>query len=352
MKIPPDFLEAKCLMSRRWLQKGPEGGVVKPGWMLNLSVAVKSASTNVHAVGVGRKLVLDRQTEELAIRFYVVHKMAMSLLPASARLPEKVHGLPTDVIESPPASITWPKKRTRHIRVAAAPSCSLDRRKQQRPVVGGISSGHFNITAGTIAYFCRSTRDGDNKSQIYALSNNHVFANINRAKRGDEIYQPGPSDGGTPADRFALLERFVKIELSSGKSNRVDAAIAALLPDINYLGEICAIGQVTGTASPGEGMEVCKHGRTTNYTEGQITDVAYDAVVGMNDTSAMFEDQIRIERAPSNATFAEGGDSGSLVLQKNTRKAIGLYFAGPQSGSYGVANPLKAVLEELEIELT
>lgn len=351
MKIPRDFLEAKNRISRRWLEKGLRGRVVEREWILSLSAAVEGAPSNVHAVGIGRKLVAGKRTADLAIRFYVAHKMAESLLPGRALLPEKVDGLPTDVIEAPPASLTWPRKPTRRIRLAAALACSIDRKKQQRPVVAGISSGHFNITAGTLACFCRSRRSGDGKSQIYALSNNHVFANINQANRGDDIYQPGPSDGGTSADRFALLERFVQIKLGGTASNRVDAAIAALLPETSYLSEICRIGRVAGTAHATEGMEVCKHGRTTNYTEGEITDTAYDALVGVNGASAKFENQIRIERSTSFSSFAEGGDSGSLVLQKSTRKAIGLYFAGPPSGSYGVANPIAAVLDELEIDL-
>ena len=53
-----------------------------------------------------------------------------------------------------------------------------------RPVPIGVSTGHFNITAGTIG--CRVT-DGIN---VYALSNNHVFANSNNAFLGDNILQP------------------------------------------------------------------------------------------------------------------------------------------------------------------
>jgi|GEM_PF-5809720 len=49
--------------------------------------------------------------------------------------------------------------------------------------------------------------------------------------------------------------------------------------------------------------------------------------------------------------FAISGDSGSLVVGKDTAHAVGLYFAGPQSGVYGVANDIGSVLSELEIAL-
>ncbi|MHC4440599.1 MAG: fibronectin type III domain-containing protein, partial [Planctomycetota bacterium] len=60
-----------------------------------------------------------------------------------------------------------------------------------RPVPIGVSTGHFAITAGTIG--CRLT-DGEN---IYALSNNHVYADENNGIPGlDNVLQPGPYDGG------------------------------------------------------------------------------------------------------------------------------------------------------------
>jgi hypothetical protein len=139
--------------------------------------------------------------------------------------------------------------------------------------------------------------------------------------------------------------------LGGMKSNRVDAAIAILLGEASYRREICTIGKVRGTASVKEGMKVCKHGRTTGYSEGTVTDIAYDALVGMDGGVAKFGDQIRIERSLPYTSFGEGGDSGSLVVARGSNKAIGLYFAGPDSGSYGVANPIADVLKELEIGL-
>jgi hypothetical protein len=102
-------------------------------------------------------------------------------------------------------------------------------------------------------------------------------------------------------------------------------------------------------------MLVRKHGRTTGYTEGEVTDDAYDALVGMdhNDPSvvALFEDQMRIERTPPYPEFGLGGDSGSLVVRRDGPAAVGLYFAGPQSGVYGIANHIQDVLNELEVQL-
>jgi hypothetical protein len=102
-------------------------------------------------------------------------------------------------------------------------------------------------------------------------------------------------------------------------------------------------------------MQVRKHGRTTGYTEGEVTDESYDALIGMDQSDpslvALFENQMRLERIGPYPAIGLGGDSGALVLSKDQAQAVGLYFAGPPSGLYGVANHVEDVLSELEIQL-
>jgi len=221
--------------------------------------------------------------------------------------------------------------------------------------MAGISAAHYEVTAGTISCFCRWTRAGDDPAKIYVLSNNHVLADVNKAHGGDDLYQPGPADGGKSDDHFAELFRFVDIQVDGSTPNRVDAAIGELLPNLKYNPRICTIGKISGIKKAKDGMKVCKHGRTTGYTEGVVTDVSYDALIGMDhlDASkvAFFEDQMRIEKVAPYSSFAEGGDSGSLVINQTTKRAVGLYFAGPPSGVYGVANHIEDVLKELEVKL-
>lgn len=344
MAISEDLMAAKQILSARLLSAGLEGDAVATVFTHSVSEAVASAGNNVHAVGVGKKIVDGKVTDTSAVLIYVTQKVDSSLLPKRARLPEEIDGIPTDVIESPPAFLT-----------PAVPVCTTKRQQRQRPVVAGISAAHKDVTAGTIAYFCRSVKAGDDLEKIHILSNNHVLADVNKAQIGDDIYQPGPLDGGlTAANKIAKLHRFVQIKLGGQAANRVDAAIGEILTGVSIRRRMCKIGKITGIGQAVEDMQVRKHGRTTGYTEGVVSVESYDALVGMDHNNpnivARFTNQMRIERIAPYPAFGLGGDSGSLVVNKETREAVGLYFAGPSSGSYGLANHIADVINELEIQ--
>ena len=93
-----------------------------------------------------------------------------------------------------------------------------------RPVPIGVSTGHGDVTAGTIG--ARVT-GGD---QIFALSNNHIFAANNGGERGDNLLQPGVVDGGRdPDDVIGTLHDYEPIHFCRAlicDLNRIDAAIA------------------------------------------------------------------------------------------------------------------------------
>ena len=74
-----------------------------------------------------------------------------------------------------------------------------------RPIPGGFSIGHPEITAGTLGAWV--SRGGE----LVALTNNHVAANSNDAELGDPVFQPGPFDGGGPADDALELLEFAQI---------------------------------------------------------------------------------------------------------------------------------------------
>lgn len=355
MPTSNDLVAAKSFLRNQLLQLGLGGSVVSRRATISVSSAVVSAGRNVHAVGIGKKISTGSETPEKCVRIYVVQKLPLSLLSPRDVIPATIDGVLTDVIEAEPAfALTTQKKTAAKVAATSTTNCSQQRRQRQRPIVGGISSGHRDITAGTLGCFCHSTNILDDTSTIFALSNNHVYANINSALIGDPLYQPGSADGGSLSDYFAKLHRFVPIKMGGTQANRVDAAIGSILPSVDHLAEICQIGAISGTIAAQEDMEVRKHGRTTGYTEGYIDDISYDALVGMdhNDSNvvALFENQLRIVSS-SSQPIGLGGDSGSAVVHRTQDKVVGLYFAGPDSGTYGIANRIEDVMNELEVTI-
>ncbi len=310
------------------------------------------ALPNVHAVGVGRKIVAGRPTDDLAIRIYVQRKLPLGVLTSSEGLPTTIAGRPTDVIESVPARVLPP---TEPVAMAAQQPCSVNRARFQNPIPAGVSVGHPSAT-GTLGFFVRSTDDALG-AQVFAVSNNHVFADVNSATIGDPLLQPGPADAGAvPTDVFARLARFHPIALGAAATNRIDAAIGAITSARAVDGSICGIGAPHGTADGEEEQVVCKHGRTTGYTEGIVADASYDAIVSMRHDDptivARFVGQLRIQTLAPHAAFGLGGDSGAAVLTRDApRRLVGLYFAGPPNGEYGVANPIAEVLRLLKVRL-
>lgn len=236
--------------------------------------------------------------------------------------------------------------------LAAARSSTPWHQKRQRPLLIGASIGHFKITAGTLGCFVRG---GDGKLAI--LSNNHVLANENDAKKGDAIIQPGDYDGGSPSkDTVAALARFVR--LSATKDNVIDAATALVKPGIEAdLSTLTGLGSLRGP-TPADldiGDPVHKVGRTTGLTHGKVTAIEVDNLVVEYDLGRVsFDNQIEIE-STTRSPFSKGGDSGSLIVTDDLRPAA-LLFAGSDHGGPGdrgrtFANPIKRVLKDLKIKI-
>ncbi len=212
-----------------------------------------------------------------------------------------------------------------------------------RPVPIGVSTGHPDITAGTIG--TRVTEGGN----VYALSNNHVYADENFANIGDDVIQPGSyDDGKLPADYLGALSDYKPIVFSTSAENDIDAAIAITTTDL------------LGNATPSDGygtpktdtissaslnMKVKKYGRTTGQTKGQVYAINATVDVGYTSGVARFINQIII----TPGSFSAGGDSGSLIVvdgkgrnKADDRRPVGLLFAG--SNVVTIANPIDAVL--------
>jgi hypothetical protein len=264
-----------------------------------------------------------------------------------AALPAMVAGVGVQVeVTGPITAIEWgePESASRDGAAAVNPKGSFP-----RPVPIGVSTGHPGVTAGTIG--ARVT-DGPN---VFALSNNHVFANGNNARPGDPTLQPGIVDGGRdPDDAVGTLHDFEPIRYCGQllcPENRIDGAIALTTTD-DQGRDTPEGGYGTPRSSTTEaslGMAVQKYGRTTGHTHGTITGINAVLDIAYRGGEARFVDQIII----ADGTFSTGGDSGSLVVTEGIllgdRRPVGLLFAG--SDTYTVANPIDLVLDRFGVTI-
>jgi hypothetical protein len=315
------------------------------------------AKPNVVGVGIARKHREGRRLDDVCVVALVRRKLPRAGLEAQAVVPAEVDGVPTDVVE------------------VGDLKAFVARTERWRPAPGGVSVGHYLITAGTLGAV---VRDRDSGARLI-LSNNHVLANGNNASSEDPILQPGTADGGREeSDTLALLERFAPIAYSLEPAtcglargvadlanllaqwmgskhrlqairadpsavNRVDAAVARPLDEAAVSDDILDIGRVVGTLAPTLGLRVRKSGRTTGLTSGEITVIEATVDVGYDDRLARFEGQILT------GPMSEPGDSGSLLVAADSLQAVGLLFAG--SAQTTIYNPIAEVLSALAVAI-
>ena len=113
---------------------------------------------------------------------------------------------------------------------------------------------------------------------------------------------------------------------------------------LNYIAQI---GNINGFSFSNE-TAVLKRGRTTSLTIGGYrADVNFTVQVNGYPTGVRtFRDQIRIL---SGNVFSQKGDSGSVIVETNSRDVVGLLFAATQDGKTTIANHISVVFHELNI---
>jgi hypothetical protein len=336
-----DLSAAKAVWSQRLFQAPRAEGARGP---VTAARALRAAvnpepEQNVVGVGVGEKISNGQHTGVMAVKFLVRLKYPEGQISEGHVLPKSIDGLPVDVEEvgtfrafaaAPHPALKMPNPRTK-IR-PAHPGCSV-----------GFQDPNNQFTmAGTFGALVK-----DQHGKTYILSNNHVLADENQLPRGAAIFQPGLLDHGNAAtDQIAKLTKFVPLDPNA--PNKVDCAIAELvnpgLADPNIL----FIGQPSAPAQAQIDMTVQKFGRTTSYSVGRISSIDTDVKVGYETGTYAFSGQI-IVVGLNGSSFSAAGDSGSLIVERPGKQAVGLLFGG--SSSHTIANHIGDVLAALKVTL-
>lgn len=274
-------------------------------------------------IGIGAKEVGGELTDAFAFRIYVNNKKALSELERDEILPVKIKGIWTDVILN-----------SKHIQLADE--------SKYRPLKGGSQlrneyvEGSNDNLVGTLGCLAEHISTND----VVALSCQHVLM-AGQAQLNVKIGQP----------RYIVsccCCTYNEIGNVSNvlKNDQVDCGIVILDDDIesavksgNTLNEIQEIGTISGVAQAVCFENVKKRGRTTGLTHGRVTDVLFDG------------SQILIAPSGTTTTFAQRGDSGSVIVN-DSNQVIGLLWAADiATRNSGIANHIGPVMQAMDIRI-
>ena len=301
---------------------------------------------NVIGVGKGFKTTDGLETDQECLVVLVEKKVALEELPRSAIIPPLFGGQVTDVVEVGRIKALRPDELEAAVAqgesnvpdTQEAVEAAVARNVRIRPAPGGVSIGHFEITAGTLGSAVWSNETGE----TLILSNNHVLAASSTVETGlplnkVPILQPGVFDGGNvKEDIIGTLYRFVP--LHPGELNKFDAALARPLDPADVTTEILEIGKISAIADPKLRMTVRKSGRSSGLTSGRVILLDADIEVDYGPFLLTFTDQV------ISSIFSRGGDSGSVIVGPDNT-AVGLLFAG--SDIITAFCPMRPLAEEL-----
>jgi hypothetical protein len=289
---------------------------------------------NVVGVAIGRKRVKGKDTSTPCVRLFVRHKF---VLPRKSKfaLHKEIGGVPTDII-----AVGTP----RHTGNNNGGVIDLKRLRPARPGCWLTAQPLTDIsypTQGTLGAVLE-----DENGKLYLLSNNHVIAVEDQNSKGDAVYQPTTESGNKIATLFTV------IQLNRDGPNTVDCALAKVISAKDVSGvPLDPVGPLTSTApmEPQVGSKVEKMGATTGHTIGTVVSTNATFKVDGYDTAPdlLLEEQIQIENGDED--FCGHGDSGSLVVDVETKQAVGLLAVN--MGGFALANRLSNVITALSTKL-
>lgn len=293
--------------------------------MKNLYARVRTIfeDDNIVGAGIAEKISGEERTDELGIVFYVREKLPAPDLNPESLLPPVLaaangRAVFTDVVEIGDV----------------VPQINI----QDTPIQSGYSVGYKDLATGTLGAIVRR------RAKRFLLSNSHVFADAGLGTIGDPIIFPGSDDGGVnPSNLVARLTTFTPFVVGQSFTNLADAALAELetLERTNLDLSILDAATPLKVGTPQRGMAVSKRGRTTGDTTSTVRDVDFRILVRYDGVGVVgFTGQVLCDN------YTAGGDSGSIVVAKDTGAIVGLHFAGSENGS--VFTPIRTVMNVLK----
>jgi hypothetical protein len=250
---------------------------------------------------VGIKETGGMATQTVVFQVYVGKKKPLDQVAPDQRIPATIAGIPTDVIGREPI-------------------------EPHDVLCGGMTMTQslWGMSIGTLGAFGLATAANTHVAENtpVLLTNHHVASDV-----GDAVGL------GCLCDSWCCECCAIGHLVDASLTNRVDGSIATLNAGVRFSHEILGIGPIRGSGLATMGMPIVKYGQTSGLTTGTVTQDNEPPFTRTD--GATFVGQIRVAPVAPSTTMSEGGDSGSVYVDANTRRIVGLNHAGSEGLGFG-----------------
>lgn len=295
---------------------------------------------NILGIAVAEKATNHENIEgQFCLKFFVREKLSRSRIRPAEIIPEVM------ALDSIEAEVLTDVDWFPGIPVAQSS-------ERVRPLRPGAAVGHYLGTKGTLGLIVKQR----GAAEPLLLSCSHVLALAGEVDPQDvhenAIEQPADFDAEVGSNRVGKLSQTFS-RIIAGSMNRVDAALAEIDEGQEVSIAIPEIGKPAGISqllkndlSRVSGIPVIRYGAATELQSGVLQSV--EAVFPIR--YPVLGDRVAfLQRMALYKTLCAPGDSGSAVLDPQTREVMGLHVAGV--GQFGLFTPIQIVLNALDAEL-
>jgi hypothetical protein len=232
-------------------------------------------------------------------------------------------------------------------------------RDRFRPTVAGVQihfgqflcSLGFNADGGNLpslitASHCTNTQGGEEGTQYFQPT-----STVDGTVIATEVDDPGYfRNGPCPRGRKCRFSDSARAVYSAGVGSTRGSIARTSGPNngsLEVVGNFDVTSQDDTTTSFAIGTTVNKVGRTTGWTQGNVTATCVNTNVSSSNITQLC--QTFVEN-PGGAVVVGGGDSGSGVFRitgSNSAQQVGILWGGNGNGTLFVFSPLKSVQDEL-----
>jgi hypothetical protein len=232
-------------------------------------------------------------------------------------------------------------------------------RDRWRPTIGGIQIHFsnflctlgFNADDGTERSFITNSHCTDRQGGVEDTEYFQPLSSVDATVVAVEVEDPQYFRGGAcPRGRKCRYSDSARALYSSSVGSTRGVIAKTSGPNngsIEVTGQFTITSQDDNTSSFTIGMQVNKVGRTTGWTQGNVTNTCVNTNVSGTNITQLCQTFVQ---DPNNAVVVGGGDSGSNVFRVTSGdnvQLVGILWGGNSSGTLFVFSPLKQVQQEL-----